>query len=425
MIREVSKSRKCPVCGKPDWCCFMDKDSSAGEEILICKRDTSECNVEGVDGCKYIYIGKSKNGNSVFEEYSQYKASHKGKDDYHFEKPKAQKQLTPVDIIPPKMNPDLDIIYKEMLNKLLLDDYHRHYLNSKGWDDRLIDYYNISTLSEPDHLRIRYKNRYKSKNPYRKNLAEKLEISHGKNCLLGVPGAYVDHGAWTFYGRSGILFPMFDMEGNVKRLRIRMDYRDQDCPVFKDNEGYYYIKDSVRYYLSMSGIYSLQNGQRVYIKVKGKYRTLASFLQDEEAEKEGFFANLLTSGCQSGNEYSLYTKSGDDWSIVFITEGEPKGMYSNAKMKFPFLTASGVTSYLQLVNDEILTGCQRRGTAMYIVASDADKKENDKVMDAEIALIKALKSKGMKVGVAEWDERQGKGIDDCLAAGHWPIIRMA
>lgn len=424
MIREVNKIRRCPICGKPDWCCFIDKDDVEGEEIIVCKRETGEGNVEGADGRRYVYLAKSKQGNSIFELYEQHiKGKKSAKENYQFAKPKAQKQLIPIDIIEPRSNEEVSLIYHEMLSKLILEDCHREYLHKNGWTDELISYHHIATFPEPDSLRVRFKNRYRSRNPYRKKLAESIENKFGKGCLRGVPGAYMDNGAWNFYGHSGILFPMYDLKMNIKRLRIRMDYRDQEVPVFKDQEGIYYVSDNVRYHICMKGIYSGSGDERVFIKVRGKYRTLSSFLQDEKAEKEGFYMNALNQGCQSLNEYSLYTMPEDDCSIFLITEGEPKGLYTNYRMKYPVLTASGVTSYLQLAKKEVLEGCKAMGMQMMVIATDADKYENDKVMDAEAALIKALKKEGIMVGVAEWDERHGKGIDDCIAGGHWPTIR--
>lgn len=423
MIREVNKMRRCPICGKPDWCCFIDKEDAEGEEIIVCKRETGEGNVEGIDGHNYVYLAKSKQGNSIFELYEQHlKGKKSGNKEYIFAKPKAQKQLTPIDIIEPKTNDELNPIYREILDELVLEDYHKEYLLKNGWTNELISYHHIASFPEPDSLRIRFKNRYRSKNPYRRKLAENLEKKFGKGCLRGVPGAYMDNGSWTLYGHSGILYPMYDFKRNVKRLRIRMDYRDQEVPVFKAREGIYYISDNVRYYISMKGIYTGSGDEKVYIKVKGKYRTLSSFLQDEKAEKEGFYANALSQGCQSLNEYSLYTMPDDDCSIFLATEGEPKGLYTNFRMKYPVLTASGVTSYLQLAKKEVLDGCREMGMKMMVIATDADKHENNKVMDAEKSLIEALKNEGVIVGVAEWNEIYGKGIDDCIAGGHWPTI---
>lgn len=425
VYHEVSKIRRCPICGKPDWCCFVEKDSGIGEELVVCMRDTMECNVEGMDGKRYVFIRKSKLGNSVFEEFEQYNASNRGRQkDYKFEKAKEQRQLTPVGIIEPRENPYLNQIYREAQQILTLDDYHRNYLKGKGWTDELIDFHRIVTFPEDDSLRARYRNRYKCKSLYRRNLADAIVKKYGEDGLRGVPGAYKQNNGWTFYGRSGILFPMYDFDQNVKRLRIRMDYRDQDRPVFKDAEGFYYIRDNTRYYISMSGIYSLEGQNKVYIKVPGKYRTLASFEQDEEAEKEGFFANRLYMGCQSQNEFALYTRPGDDCSIFILTEGEPKGIFTNYKMRNPVLTTSGVSSYMQLAKSEIVESCRKMGMKMMVVASDADKQENSKVMDMEQKLILGLKSFKVVVGVAEWDKKSGNGIDDCLANGHWPSIHL-
>lgn len=424
MIKEVSRIRRCPICGKPDWCCFVEKDGRVGEELIICKRNSGECNVEGTDGKRYVFLSVTKAGNCLYEEYEQHLAA-KGKTSttYQFSHPSVQKQLTPVDIIEPKDNCYLDQIYRYMQEHLVLDDYHQAYLNGIGWPDELIRYHRVVSFPEDDYLRVTYRNRYHSKNPYRKKLAEMIVSEFGKDALRGVPGAYMDGSKWTFYGRSGILFPMNDMDGNVKRLRLRLDFRDQKVPTFKDDHGLYYIEDKVRYYISMKGVYTLSRTDRIYIKMRGKYRTLSSFKQDEEAEKEGFFMNELRQGCRSMNEYSFYTHPNDDNSIYIGIEGEPKGAYTNYKMSYPVLTAPGTSSYMLLTDLNILKKCKANGMKIFAIATDADKRSNEAVSKAEQGLISKLQSLGITVAVMEWDEKFGKGIDDCLAGGNWPLIK--
>lgn len=424
MFREVTKMRRCPICGKPDWCCFIDKEDGSGQEMIVCKRSSCDGNVEGVDGKRYVFIQWTQQENALYEEYEQHIAFSKNKGkNLTFKRPEMQKQLTPIDIVEPKDNGYLNKIYRSMQDILVLDDYHRDYLHNNGWTDELIDYHHIVSLPEDDNLRITFKNRYRSRNPYRRKIAERLEAEYGVGCLRGVPGAFIDHEKWTFFGYSGILFPMYDVKGNVKRLRIRMDFRDQKMPVFKDSHGIYYVQDKVRYYISMKGIYTLSGNDKVFIKTKGKYRTLSSFRQDEKAAEDGFYTNLLRQGCQSLNEYSLYTHPGDDNSIFIGTEGEPKGAFTNYKMHYPVLTASGTSSYMMLADPKLLDHCKERGMKLFAIATDADKHGNSAVMKAEEALIEAIQKRGIAVALMEWDEHYGKGIDDCLANGHWPTIK--
>lgn len=57
---------------------------------------------------------------------------------------------------------------------------------------------------------------------------------------------------------------------------------------------------------------------------------------------------------------------------------------------------------------------------MFVIAYDADKTVNDKVLVSEKNAINALRNEGFSIGVAEWDSCYGKGIDDLLAGGHRP-----
>jgi len=68
-IKEVSKTRPCPICGKAEWCGF--KPLNDGGEQLVCKRDTEKVNVIGHDGAFYVYVKESIGGNSIYEEAVQ------------------------------------------------------------------------------------------------------------------------------------------------------------------------------------------------------------------------------------------------------------------------------------------------------------------------------------------------------------------
>ena len=85
--------------------------------------------------------------------------------------------------------------------------------------------------------------------------------------LAGVPGAYVnDRGQWTFNSRSGIVFPIYDAEGLIYRLRVRLDYIDLPVQIQEDSEGFYYMNQSERITISMSGPYKMLGDERIRIR---------------------------------------------------------------------------------------------------------------------------------------------------------------
>jgi hypothetical protein len=427
-MKAVSKYRRCPICGKTDWCGFYPAEDIPGGELVICMRDTDKCNIEGYDGNRYVYISVSRNGNSVFEEYEQYQARTKGKKTEMMREyaPKREVQLTPVGIIEPEKPEYCDKIYRFMQSQLHLEERHRTYLLSNGWTDELIAYHNIVSFPEPDFLRVQYKNRTRSKNPYRKTLAASVIERFGEKSLEGIPGAYIQKGKWTFYGPSGILFPMYDFDGNMFRLRIRKDFMDVQQQIIMLGDTPYYYQDNTKYFICMKGIYSKdREANRCFMDTRGKYRTLSSFVQDEAAIKQGFFANIFEKGCQSLNEASMYTKPGDNMDVWFVTEGEPKAIFTNDKLKAPIISIPGVNSYGLLLNPQVLEKLKKYGMKMVVIIFDADKVHNDKVLTSEMNLVEGLKKLNIPTAIGDWDENIGKGCDDMLAAGGQIIFRIA
>jgi len=307
-----------------------------------------------------------------------------------------------------------------------LDDVHRDYLHKEKWSDELIEKHQIRSLPERDFTRFKYKNTF-SKNKYRKTLGNMIAEKFGKDSLIGVPGAYMDNaGNWTFAGQKGLVFPLYDAEGYIYRLRIRMDYMDVNREMQKEGNISFYEEDGVKHYLTpMKGFYTLENGEKVYEKVRGKYRNLSSFREDDDAAKQGIIKNTYTKGCESGNQLGIYYNAQrDNMFICYVTEGEKKGIYCNEKLRAPFISVPGVDSWGKLLEGEVghrqIDILKKRGVMMFVIAYDADKAVNAKVLDCETKVIEALKKEGFAIGVANWNALYGKGIDDLLAGGHLP-----
>lgn len=255
-ITNMSKNKPCPICGKPDYCGWDPMEHWNGY-ILFCKRDTLKCNQIGIDGNRYIYLNDSRSGASKYEEYEQHMTRMRHKQERKYvknqsseafikaaETTKNGKMPVPVDIIEPKSPDELSKIYHFMLDQLKLENYHRAYLNKQGWTNEMIDHFHVVSFPESDVLRDTFKR--KGVNISRRALAGRIQKAFGSDALVGVPGAYLDHDMWTFHGPSGILFPMYDIRGNLYRLRIRMDFRDVNARIYTGFSGIddYFIKNN-------------------------------------------------------------------------------------------------------------------------------------------------------------------------------------
>lgn len=423
----VTRSNPCPICGKPDWCGWMPSSEQEDVRCLVCQRDTEKDDQTGFDGIQYKYVGESGGGNSVYMNFDDYYKQEKRRAGQKGQRPRnkgqaanvpksAPKSLQPVNIIEPKSPEDLDLIYNFLVSKLKLKDEHRKYLHSQGWTDEMIEHYHVVSFPEADNLRS--KNKRRDVNEERAVLAGRIARRFGERALYGVPGAYKDAGEWTFFGPSGILFPMYDLEGNLYRLRIRMDFRDQKDKIYKSVTGLddYVMRNNIRHYICMKGVYYMEAREKVWTETRGKYRTLSSYIEDDEERKKGFLKNKLDGGCRSGNVISCYRPDVWDPSMLVITEGEPKGAYTAMKLGMEVWTLPGVNSYALVLEEDKIDYLKKRNICV-LVAFDADKATNDNVLKMEQDLIKGLTEQDVPVMKLEWDIEAGKGIDDNLAAG--------
>ena len=449
VFKRVTAHNRCPICGKPDWCFWIEMTDYDGQ-LLCCQRHTTKEDVCGFDGNYYVHVkfsdGDGSCGASIFEEATQRKArqelfGRQNCDNHNFVKAeKKERILTPVGIVSPLENSRLDKIYRAMLKLLKLEPKHREYLLKEGWTDELIEKNQIRSFPEKDYTRYQFRREsFKNGNISRKKLAAKLIEQFGENALIGVPGAYIDKGGnWTFHGRSGILIPQYDVYHQMYRLRIRMDFRDVNAEIISGTNGKddcFMDQQGNMKYISMGGVYEIldegmESERRVYQKSGGKYRNLSSFNEDEEAAQKGFYMNLLEKGCEAGNQLGFYyNETRDDMYICYVIEGEKKGIYCNDKLPAPFVSVPGVGSWQHLFStkkgERPIDVLKAKGVSIIIVAFDADREVNKRVMAAQEATIKALKKEGFMVGIAEWDMKLGKGLDDLLANGHKPQYVLA
>ena len=431
----VSKKRPCPICGKDDWCGFIDCGNT---ELVMCMRRHDESNVYGVDGNEYVFIKKTKRGEGTIyknrvdyerdlQEWKKENGYSQNTRKLSFEKKMetVQKEEMPdncVELLPADR---IDAISREMLSMLVLEPRHREYLLRQGWTDELIERHHVKSFPESDFIRWKYSDRMRLRNPRRRDICKALELKFGTGSLKGYPGAFLDSkGIRNLAGPSGIVFPMYDLSGRIVRLRIRMDFTDilRDLK-FRDGKVYFdYETDS--YEVTMKGVFKTTGGTRELMKDdtagrKGKYRTLSSGGGDRSDSK-----TVVTECGRSLNEPSVYMTEGDDPMLCYIVEGEPKSIYSNYRLKAPVISVPGVNSWFTVFDHGLIEGMRQKGTKMFVVAYDADKNSNENVLYHEGELVDALKKANVPVAIADWDEELGKGLDDLLSGGNSPLFRI-
>ena len=64
------------------------------------------------------------------------------------------------------------------------------------------------------------------------------------------------------------------------------------------------------------------------------------------------------------------------------------------------------------------------GVKIFCICVDADKDENEKVLECEEKIKKKVMSKDVHCAVCSWDKAIGKGFDDLLAGGNLPVYSL-
>lgn len=408
-IQNVSKTQPCPICGKIDWCGWKNMGQQSERNTIICMRSDTRCNVVGVDGREYVYLWDTQGGHTRYEEKTQHdyyvaefvkekrkeRASMNSSKSYSPAlkpvKTSTTASLQFINSIEPLSNEKLDKIYRCLLSMLILEPNHKKYLVKEGFNDRLIAENCIKSFPENDSYRYKNKGKYFSRNPWRKELAKKLSERFGD--LTGVPGAYkTKSGEWTFAGLGGILFPLYDEQGRIYRLRVRIDMS--------------YTEDGT---------------------FLGKYHNFSSY---KEKRENNTIYNIYECGCAANNNWGLYYHpQKDDCSICYITEGEKKGIIGNDHLNVPIASLPGVNSYMKLFEKNsqgvsLIDILKKMGVVVLVIAFDADKASNTAVLKYETATVNALREQGFIIAVANWEQSIGKGLDDLLVNGGKPVYSL-
>lgn len=506
--KPATKSEPCVICKKTDHCyrSFWGKDGY----LVHCAKGGYN-NVLGTDGKEY-YFKRESAGYFIYESVEQ-REQHK--QEYieeqkrinpnfrYYERknhkphmvtaPTPEKPRVEVDHIEPLPNERLHQIYSYLLSLLVLEDNHKKALLDE-WNsgavrpqlgEELLQRWPVKSL--PMNDRARKACGIRLKNQTRKQIIDAMIKKFGS--LEGVPGFFLetfhytdyktgeqkDDTHWQMVGLSGIVYPCYDMNGYIYRIRIGDEhltikeyakdgtgaiiYKDEVVRVYNDDGTYSEKTEKKPTYCAdyrwdfKTGewirkdrntgaetiVYSLQKGiKRVALsdkgypivdgKTEGKYKNFSSYYRkEEELEDKILVYNGYASGCQSNSPVSLYMKKGDDIRYVYITEGEKKAMVINACLNCPVISLPGVHTSGKIFEQNgegkaslqmsLMAYLLNLGMKAIIVVYDADKTTNDAVLAAEQTVIQQCKDRGILVFSANWNPMFGKGADDILIAG--------
>lgn len=179
--------------------------------------------------------------------------------------------------------------------------------------------------------------------------------------LVGVPGFYTENGRIKRRLIEGIAIPMKNADGNITAIQIRKS----KCE-----------KGEARYvFLSSSG---------------------------------------FNEGCSCGAQVDIEAPMID--GPVWITEGHFKACAIRRHFGNTAISVQGVNN-IKPLSVEIPKLLKKRKIDKFIIAFDADMWHNKNVMKAANKLYNTLKEYNIPTVFATWDEKDGKGIDDCLENG--------
>lgn len=471
-----SPSNPCPICGSTDY--DMIIDYGADGAVIWCHKMTQPGNI-AVGGKEYVCLKVGKQISigtfNLYKEKTSYETCRERDRQAWIEEQKQNNpnwkpsiNHKPVTISPsvevsvpqpssrviedvrPLSHRELDIRYRYFLSLLKLEEKHKTQLMEE-WGSAiyptiaadLLAQYPIRSMPPEDYYRFR--STEKLLNCSRKIIVAEMIKKFGS--CEGIPGFFMRSGSgwdnkpaserWTFARGEGIIFPVYDKDGYLYRLRFRSDYPDKrikegaknlyhgQLGIFRhrySNDGQHlwlwYGKNTTEPIIA-SDVPLDKWGVPCLGKPQNKYKTLSSWYDKPEGNVT---VNAMLKGCKSGSPYSLYIPKQCNYSVVIGTEGEKKAMVASYIKNVPTISIPGVGYFGSLFEPgedgiSLIDHLKSRGMKYFILCYDADKGSNDMVKNAEQACLDALKAAGVTPLVGEWSGKFDKGLDDILLMG--------
>ena len=248
----------------------------------------------------------------------------------------------------------INATYRRFLNLCYLSKKHRESLKNRGLSDKAITHFGFKSapISFPEHRRI---------------IDTLLREGYP---LEGVPGFYLNEkGFWDFNIKqrfSGIMIPYISLQNKLLGFQIRLD------KPFEEHKKDGTVK-STRYLW--------------------------------------FVSTDLNKGC-SRSTVPHITSTRRVEKTIFFTEGALKADVASFLSNREFLAIAGVTQYSIL--PDIFKTLKTNGVRRIVDCFDADYRRNPNVAAARDRLKLEILKAGLQYYRLDWDERNGKGIDDFL-----------
>lgn len=180
-LKRVTRKNKCRICGKADWCGFAPDGSFA-----VCMRVSSDKQTRGGG-----FIHSLEQGSKFKVQSSKFKVQDSKSDSLH-----------------PKTPAELNRIYSDFLQHLVLSLKHRNLLRMRGLSDLAVEIHGYKSI--PGKI-------------YSNHLAARLADIYD---LRGVPGFYTERGSWrfvTYKDACGYLIPIRNVRHEIVALQLRRD----------------------------------------------------------------------------------------------------------------------------------------------------------------------------------------------------------
>lgn len=495
----------CPICHRPDMC-FITKgiyynikqcDGADNTAVIVwCARShnyekmqtsgTTFSNLDDTegdmnlatsfDGSQWVFIAEQKDAENAGytwcaflnyeaycrkEEYWAQRFPRKGKNarkkgGYSSPIPLQKKEE------PEKIAGDarLDEVYTAFLELLTLESWTVKALKTDGWNDEMISYmkenYLIRSLPPEDYERFNkgsdrkddFEKRYR-KSPTRKAIMEELIKKVGEPEM--VPGFEYriiekdgsSQKKWIFRGAEGYVLPVFDPNGYIVRLRVRLsdetltyeagklldEMAEKEYDVIsRDEEKLTQLME--RTGGSIDDAYQEIRTGIIIRDYDGDEKTALSALKKKVGKYKWLSSNKEKGGASSRTVPGFY---GLEWmgnyvsgveKRVIITEGEKKGMVASYFLGYLLITLPGVGQY-RMFKNWIIPSVQMNtfdwlrsiGVTTIAVANDTDMLQNAEVFKATKGLCKEIINEGFVCEMTTWGETGGKGIDDACLNG--------
>lgn len=187
---------------------------------------------------------------------------------------------------------------------------------------------------------------------------------------------------------------------------IKITVKEKDFVVFKNT-----IKNpTTKTFEDLDGYFIPYNNSQNQICAM-QYR-LSNAILDEKGKKLRYlWYSSKNVSCGSPIDYYVPMEIVLD-DVLLVTEGAIKAKYASSKLKVRGVAEAGVGNYRNLVRT--IQEIEKKEGKRYkiLLCLDMDKYSNSDVIKAEISTVSLLKSLGYSVTILEWNENDGKGIDD-------------